>query len=333
MTTTIQAVRSAAAIGVFAAVVLATGTPRTAAGHEGGDGTGHVPEAPQNIQVQGIAGTTENVVGVTWEASHAHQGTTSATIGYELNVQIAARATTLVFLSQGIAERMQAERLWCQCTRITGFDERSSFTAILARLPSGLRDVTVTVAAIYGYYSTPTGRFGSRNVEYLKGPNATANVTVFGTETPDPETPTTPEPEPQSCTYKHRVIGVYGARTTNTYSAEVIVSSEVKGASIEIRAYQGSNGTELDVLDRNGSAVGPNVTLGAAHSLQGFRPEGAAGRHTVIVKHPTKAAMDNATVALQLRGPEVGFQVVPVPGIERCTTASTTTESRQPPTS
>ena len=149
------------------------------------------------------------------------------------------------------------------------------------------------------------------------------------TVTPAPETPTpptTPDPEAPACTYKHRVIGVYGARTTNTYSAEVLVSSEVKGARIEIRAYQGNNGTELDVLDRNGSAVGPNVTLGAANTLRGFRPEGAAGRHTVIVKHPTKAAMDNATVALQLRGPEVGYQVVPVPGIEHCTTASTTTE-------
>ena len=141
--------------------------------------------------------------------------------------------------------------------------------------------------------------------------------------TPDPETP---EPEAPTCTYEHRLIGVYGARTANTHRAEVLVSSKVKGARIEIRAYQGNNGTELDVLDRDGSAVGPDVTLGAALSLRGFRPEGAAGRHTVIVKHPTKAAMEAATVALQLSGPEVGFQVVPVPGIEHCTPASTTTE-------
>ena len=123
------------------------------------------------------------------------------------------------------------------------------------------------------------------------------------------------------------------ARVSNTHRAEVLIRSKVKGARIEIRAYQGNNGTELDVLDLGGSAVGPDVTLGAANTLRGFRPEGAAGRHIVIVKHPSKAAMDNATVALQLRGPEVGFQIVPVPGIEHCTTASTTTEFRQPPTS
>ena len=146
--------------------------------------------------------------------------------------------------------------------------------------------------------------------------------------TPDPVTPdpVTPDPEGPTCTYEHRLIGVYGARSGNTHRAEVLVSSKVEGASIEIRAYQGNIGTELDVLDRGGSAVGPDVTLGAANTLRGFRPEGATGRHTVIVKHPTKAAMDNATVALQLRGPDVGFQVVPVPGIEQCTNTATTVE-------
>ena len=59
MTARIQAIRRSAALGVFAAALLATGRPRTAAGHDATDGTFHLPELPQNLRVQGIAGTTE----------------------------------------------------------------------------------------------------------------------------------------------------------------------------------------------------------------------------------------------------------------------------------
>ena len=59
MTARSQAIRRSAALGVFAAAVLATGTPRTAAGHDATDGTFQLPEPPQNLRVQGIAETTE----------------------------------------------------------------------------------------------------------------------------------------------------------------------------------------------------------------------------------------------------------------------------------
>ena len=90
MTTTIQAVRRRGALGVFAAtlatVLLATGTPRIAAGHEGGDGTFHLPESPQNLRVTGIAGTTHNAVVVSWDAGHSHPKTPFALYGFTVHV-------------------------------------------------------------------------------------------------------------------------------------------------------------------------------------------------------------------------------------------------------
>ena len=59
MTARIHAIRRSAGLGFFSAALLATGTPRTAAGHDATDGTFHLPEPPQNFRVQGIAGTTE----------------------------------------------------------------------------------------------------------------------------------------------------------------------------------------------------------------------------------------------------------------------------------
>ena len=61
-----------AALGVFAALMLAIGSPRDAAAHEGGDGTFHVPEPPQNLRVTGIAGTRHNAIVASWDAGHDH---------------------------------------------------------------------------------------------------------------------------------------------------------------------------------------------------------------------------------------------------------------------
>ena len=86
MTTTIQAIRRATLLGVFAAALLATATPRTADGHDATDGTFHRPEPPRNLRVQGIAGPRTNAVVVSWEAGHSHQDSPFARAGYWLTL-------------------------------------------------------------------------------------------------------------------------------------------------------------------------------------------------------------------------------------------------------
>ena len=91
MTPTNQAVRRAAMLGVFAAVLLATGTPRTAGGHDATDGTFHLPEPPRNLRVQGIVagsvhGIPVNAVIASWEAGHSHQDSPFALTGYRLTL-------------------------------------------------------------------------------------------------------------------------------------------------------------------------------------------------------------------------------------------------------
>ena len=144
-------------------------------------------------------------------------------------------------------------------------------------------------------------------------------------ETPtEPETPTTPDPETPDCTYKHRLIGVPGT-TGGGYTSQILISSEASNATATIRAYQNSNGHQIDVLS-DGSAIGSSVSLAPANSVKVFRLEEIRGWHFVIVEHPSKAAMENATVAMRLREPDTGISIVPAQGIEHCTTTATTTE-------
>ena len=155
----------------------------------------------------------------------------------------------------------------------------------------------------------------------------TGSVTIFDTEIPDPETPDpeTPDPEAPTCTYEHRMTGVPGA-TGAGFTGQILISSKDATATVKLRAYQHDNGHAIDVLDKEGSAVGASTSLAPANSTKMFRLEEIRGWHTVIVEHPTKAAMENATVAMRLREPDTGATVIPIPGIEHCTTASTTTE-------
>ena len=146
--------------------------------------------------------------------------------------------------------------------------------------------------------------------------------------TPEPETPTepeTPDPTSQSCTYKHRLTGVPGT-TGSGYTSQILISSEASNATATIRAYQSDNGHQIDVLDSEGSAIGSTTSLAPAHSVKQFRLEGARGWHSVIVEHPSKAAMDSATVAMRIREPDTGIEIEHVQGIEHCTTTATTTE-------
>ena len=95
---------------------------------------------------------------------------------------------------------------------------------------------------------------------------------------------------------------------------------------MNIRAYQKDNGAPIDVLDSEGSAIGSSVSLSPANSVKQFRLEEIRGWHIVIVEHPSKAAMEDATVAMRLREPDTGVSIELAERIEQCTTAATTAE-------
>ena len=146
-------------------------------------------------------------------------------------------------------------------------------------------------------------------------------------EPAEPETPSTPEPETpaQTCTYEHRLIHV-PASTANAYTGRILISSKESKATVTIRAYHTDNGAPIDVLDSTGSAVGSVVSLAPAYSTKRFRLEDVTGWHSVIVSHPTARAMRRATVAMFLREPDVGVNIIPAQGIEDCAPGVTTTE-------
>ena len=114
--------------------------------------------------------------------------------------------------------------------------------------------------------------------------------------------------------------------TGGGFTSQILIASKDSKATAKLRAYQNDNGAPIDVLDSEGSAVGASTSLAPANSVKVFRLEEIRGWHTVIVEHPSKAAMDNATVAMRLREPDTGVSVEHVQGIEHCTPAATTTE-------
>ena len=137
-------------------------------------------------------------------------------------------------------------------------------------------------------------------------------------------TPATPAPGSQSCTYEHRIIGV-PSTTGAGFTSQILIGSKDATATVKISAFQADNGQAIDVLDSEGAAVGTSTPLAPANSVKLFRLEGISGWHTVIVEHPTKAAMNNATVAMRLREPDSGVSIEHVPGIEHCAPTSTRT--------
>ena len=169
-----------------------------------------------------------------------------------------------------------------------------------------------------------------RYIVALGGRRATITTTVAG-ETPDPDTsdpetenpdPSTPEPD---CTYEHRLIGVPGT-TRAGYTSQILISSKDSKATVKLRAYQAFNGAPIDVLNSDDQAVGSTTSLSPANSVKQFKLEGITGWHIVIVEHPSKAAMDNATVAMRIREPDSGVSIELAERIEQCTNTATTTE-------
>ena len=181
------------------------------------------------------------------------------------------------------------------------------------------------------YYVHVAGVFNRAGFKLYAAAGTTTTFTTAaspdGTEPETPETPTepeTPDPGTAGCTYEHRVVGVPGT-TGGGYIGRVWVSSKKDDATATIRAYQGDNGHELDLLDGDGQPIGPVVSLSPANSIKQFRTEGAQGWHVVTVTHATARAMHAASVVLRIRGPD-GVQIVPIPPTEHCETASTPTQ-------
>ena len=131
---------------------------------------------------------------------------------------------------------------------------------------------------------------------------------------PESPAPETPAPTAQTCTYKHRLIGVPGS---STYAGRILVSSEKANATATIRAYQADNGHALDVLDADGRDV-ETIDLSPANSIKRFTLEGAAGWHKVTVEHASASAMSAATVAMRYRDPGGTVVDTYAPAVEHC---------------
>ena len=143
-----------------------------------------------------------------------------------------------------------------------------------------------------------------------------------------PTGPDSPAPAAQTCTYKHRLIGVPGS---STYAGRILVSSENEKATATIRAYQADNGHALDVLDTDGRDV-ETIDLSPANSIKRFTLEGASGWHKVIVEHPSASAMSAATVAMRYRDPGGSVENTYAPAVEDCQPTTTTETTTDVPT-
>ena len=198
---------------------------------------------------------------------------------------------------------------------------RASYSETFSGLSPGTT-YYVTVDATVTYKGTTETIIYPRYTLTWGKPRATITT---GSTPPQPENPTTPDPETPDCTYKHRLIGVPGT-TAAGYTSQILISSEASNATATIRAYQADNGHQIDVLDSEGSAIGSTTSLAPAHSVKRFSLEEIPGWHSVIVEHPSKAAMENATVAMRIREPDVGVEIDHVQGIEHCTNTATTAE-------
>lgn len=323
MTTTLK--RTAAAClftAILASVLLTTGiTPRTVAAHAEitedearGRARIHAPEAPSNLRVEGAAGRPDIAIRVTWNPGHSHER-----FGY-----FWITLATIPLPSHPF----EANELHCITRRTARHVVDGTESCIRHNVRSGRSSYSETVSGLtpettYYVHVTETYLTGG---SFVASYGSISTITTTATpETPDPGTPTPPEPEASTCTYKHRIIGIPGT-TANAYTGRILISSEEPNATASIRAYQGDNGHPIDVLDSEGSAIGSTTSLAPAHSVKRFQLEGARGWHTVIVEHPTARAMRRASVATQLRGPDVGVNVIYAERIEDCETTSTTAE-------
>ena len=323
MTTT---TRSALAACLFTAIVAGALAPRitTATGV-----STHGPHGPGNLQVSRVAGNAHNAIVVSWDKLHFHpvDGSHSYTI---LNYEFALLpngdpAFCLVALHRPVfggrgpeymtypnSGHPRAAGCILRTVPLDGSDRYSETVTGLKPDTS----YTIWVVALYtitDLHSGTTLTYGGDST--VSTPAATATITTASP--PDPETPAAAS---QTCTYKHRLIGVPGA---STYAGRILVSSEKADATATIRAYQGDNGHPLDVLDADGRAA-ETIELDPANSIKRFTLEGAEGWHTVIVEHPSASAMSAATVTMRYRDTGGNIEDTYAPAVEHCQPASST---------
>ena len=305
------------------------------------------PKPPKKLRID----RTHNAVVVSWNAGHGHAGSwwrNNRFLGHRLFV-VPYRTGRSFSISSGCPDDFVGCIWRLVPLGSTGFRAGSSDHFVGARFSetvSGLTPSTsyfVGVTAIYNSRSGQEVPYGSSarvittNAAPEPEPPTPPEPETPAPETPAPETPApgtpgpetpgpeTPGPETQTCTYKHRIIGIPGT-TSGGYTGQILISSEEPNATATIRAYQADNGHPIDVLDSEGSAVGSTTSLAPAHSVKVFRLEGAQGWHSVIVEHPSARAMRHATVAMRIREPDVGVSFMPAQGIEHCEPVATTTE-------
>ena len=343
MTTTMQTIRRTAALGVFAAVVLAGAfAPRFASAHVMVESDplpiyvpniplpipppAHPAQAPPNLRVESVPGLSHTTAVISWDRAHSHDhfrarggirlGHPSRNKGYWVTLSTTHLPTSAGTIDRCIDRSVTAPPGCIRRQHAAGpYDRNGRIVESVV-----VHDLTPETT----YYVHVAGTFHASGKDYA----STGTTTTFTTTANPDGTPTEPEPPgpaSQTCTYKHRLIGVPGT-TGGGYTSQILISSEDSKATVKLRAYQSDNGAPIDVLDSTGSAVGATTSLSPANSLKVFRLEGAQGWHTVIVSHPTARAMRRATVAMRLREPDVGVNIIPAQGIEDCTPAVTTVE-------
>ena len=336
---------------LVAAICLTIGlvVPGVASAHPGGDGTFHVPEPPQNLRVTGIAGNDSNVAVVSWETGHSHPNTPFAQSGYLLSItaQVPEGETQSRECMVSYVLRTQSSvclrNLFCcgyvrnrprtcpvrlSCPVNCPYVEQT-----LTRNPcevSGLisipnksthTEVVTGLTPDTTYYVTVSARYGGTHTG-----GVTERVAIFGTDIPNPVTPTDPEtPPPSGCTYSHTLTGAPAA-TANAYTSRILITTREPDATATISAYQADNGHPIDVLDSEGNALFGPVSLAPARSVKRFQMEEIQGWHSVIVEHPSERAMKRATVVMRLREPDGGVSIVPAQGVSDCESTRTNTE-------
>lgn len=273
----------------------------------------HLPEAPRNLQVRGFTGTTGNAVLVTWQAGHSHRNPVRfRQTGYDLRV---------VESDPSCDDAADYENKPDRCMRRWIPGRAGSVTEIVSGLRTGGGGL-VTVTARVGRPEDGIGNIATKTVTFPSSPTIPTCPDV-----PDAPGGGTPEPEPPGpvtspCSYAHRLVGVPAA-TVNAYTSRILVSSEESNAVATIRAYQADDGQRIDVLDDQGNVLaGGRVSLGPARSVQRFRLADVRGWHFVTVEHASARAMRGATVAMQLREPGGGVNIVYADRIDCAPTAA-----------
>lgn len=328
------------AVCLFTVILAGTVAPRFASAHaeltedeKAGRARVHLPEAPSNLQVEDV---THNTIRIGFYPVPHHEGHYHYMFRDAHPITMEHHRITLhtspLPLAPGI-NNLCLDRLTNPAPEGCFREYRPIDTG-----PDYLYPVTITgLTPGTTYYVHVSGTYFDGDYDdWVSQYNTNRNfpnilkrshgVTATVTTAAGPGTPTDPEtPNPSGCSYKHRLTSV-PATTGGGYTSQILISSEESNATATIRAFQSSNGNQIDVLDSAGNAISGSVSLAPTNSSKRFKLEGVQGWHTVIVEHPSERAMNRATVVMRLREPNGGVSIVPMEGVSDCVTVGTNTE-------